>query len=385
MSQDVEVLFQDVSNIITELAQQGMITENLSKLDDLALVLAEYQYFYSAKWELENEVIPLLEKGLSWWPEISTLFTNASRLIDLATYNTTMDTSGLEKEYGYAVKAWDKLDYGTAEYYLQKILEKEPEIKMQVYADSGDSGNQYTTIFRDDFNETESGLFPRFDRVEFSAKITVRDGYAFLNMSNAESKRASAAGLLPRINRQRFWKYVGMEIRLRCSSDNKLESEIGGGRRTWLFTEEWPPGNLLGFNCLSPEADHPGLCIESVVDNQLVFREPVIGIDIRDWHTYIILWQENNATFLVDGEVVGTTDKVPSAKMTSEVGIGNVVLHGDYGPQLKWEHIDVPFDEYIQIDYYRMFDIPEPTFLSILSILGPILLPALLRRGPRSR
>jgi hypothetical protein len=114
------------------MAQQGILTENLSSLDDLAEFLSENQYYYTAKYELENKVIPLLEKILVRWPEISAMFINASRLIDLATHNTTMATTDLLTDFGYAENAWDKLDYGIAKYYLQKILDKEKVIMAEI-------------------------------------------------------------------------------------------------------------------------------------------------------------------------------------------------------------------------------------------------------------
>jgi hypothetical protein len=54
----------------------------------------------------------------------------------------------------------------------------------------------------------------------------------------------------------------------------------------------------------------------SVVNQSRVYHKKV-DVDIREWHNYTIQWTENNATFLVDGITVATTEKVPR-----KIGLG---------------------------------------------------------------
>jgi hypothetical protein len=64
------------------------------------------------------------------------------------------------------------------------------------------------------------------------------------------------------------------------------------------------------------------------------------------------------------------------------IGVATVLSHNYLGDmdRMYTSAIDIQSDQSIQIDYIRLFTVPEPTFLPILSL---ILLPAFLRRGPR--
>ena len=109
--------------------------------------------------------------------------------------------------------------------------------------------------------------------------------------------------------------------------------------------------------------------------------EPVAGVDMPEWHVYTILWEPGNGTFLVDGRRVASLGNAPSSSMTTIVWTDNTVC---FGPRLwdgaNWGSVDVRFNEHIQVDYVRVFGIPERI---LLCVLGLLVLPAL--RGSREK
>jgi hypothetical protein len=170
--------------------------------------------------------------------------------------------------------------------------------------------------------------------------------------------------------------FVGSEMRIRLSSDNKLESDFGGGLRTWGFTTTGSqPDNHLSFRSMEqglmpvfnrkyPEG-HPirndllGFRASAMITNEFVFLKPIEGIDLTEWHTYTILWEPENATFLIDGVVVATTNQVPQVRMKlflSWWAGTNLTLQTQTVGQEEYY-----VDEYIQVDYASVF-IPNKKF-----------------------
>jgi hypothetical protein len=180
------------------------------------------------------------------------------------------------------------------------------------------------------------------------------------------------------------YRYAGFEIRLRCSDDNRMESDVGGGYRFWGFMD-WTAGSGLEFICASPEssADVSGFHALSSVGGYLKMWEPISEIDIRDWHTYTIIWEPENATFLVDGEIVANTTQAPRYNMNAGIENTNLALSQAVFQSGVFERIAIPFNESIQVDYVHVFGVSE-----ILPILAMIYLPVLFhprRPGGRRR
>jgi hypothetical protein len=93
---------------------------------------------------------------------------------------------------------------------------------------------------------------------------------------------------------------------------------------------------------------------------------------MRDWHTYSILWEKDNATFLVDGEVIETFDTVPSTRMAAVVFVSNYAVRGstEQSPtSCSYVPIDTASDEWIQVDYVHMFGVPEACVLPVLGLI----------------
>ena len=220
-----------------------------------------------------------------------------------------------------------------------------------VYTNASVYGGE--TILRDDFTDPvfSGNLWYTHNN---GGLVGFTDGFAFINLT--EAKDGASTCIVDFWNRRtRPFKHMGFEIRLRCSDDNKMESEVGGGWRFWGFMD-WDSDYGLGFGCASPEAGEgkSGLRAHSVIAGQTKFWGPIPGIDITNWHTYTVIWEPGNVTFLVDGKVVGATDKVPEVNLNLYLGNTNLVITAPYHVG-GGAHMAVPFDTYMQIDYIRIF------------------------------
>ncbi len=188
--------------------------------------------------------------------------------------------------------------------------------------------------------------------------INQRGGFAFLNISETEEAVLSEAGLHGSSSR---WLYASMEVRLRCSDDTRAQSDTGGGMKYWGFVDQAVPGDALGFISYGPESDPDvvGFWVKSVASHELLFSSRVDDVDIREWHTYKILWEENNATFLIDGRVVASTENVTHVPLRFETIVNSGRYTSDSGGDrvgdLNFELIDLEDEAWIQIDYVQVF------------------------------
>jgi hypothetical protein len=125
LEQDVVDLFANATVIIQDLEQRGLSTEKIDEAVDRAEYLNDTGYYYTAKWELVNKVIPPLESVINNWDDISDMFQEAQTHIDTAT-QTGFDTQTLEQWYATAENSWlNRLDYGGTRWYLEKIIQTE--------------------------------------------------------------------------------------------------------------------------------------------------------------------------------------------------------------------------------------------------------------------
>ncbi len=233
------------------------------------------------------------------------------------------------------------------------------------FVSGADSGDEYVTLLRDDF-DTEDPHWDWFlHGTPAGRTINLRDGILFLNITDKNTEDQITVAALDDClgGRGDQWLYVGVEVRLRCSDDNK---DIGGGARVWYLGDEFPQWgeNSLGFDSHSPESDPPfeGLHTVVVVNGSRRMSEAVTGVDTHDWHTYTILWEQDNTTFLVDQEVIASTDIAPTVPMAivilvenKRVGtqIGGNPLPAGYG-NFEWVPINMAHNVSIQIDYVRV-------------------------------
>jgi len=224
------------------------------------------------------------------------------------------------------------------------------------------------TILRDNFDDPELSLNLWLLTEDDGGSITFRDGYAFLNITNqTQAGKATDIGIRATPGNLPF-RHVIIETRLRCSDDNKLESDIGGGWRFWGFWD-FPGQSSLQFHSASPESGkNSGFHVISGVGGTIKFWENVTGIDMTEWHTYTIIWEPGNATYLVDGDAVANTDKVYGYNMDVVIANTNVVLESPLWYNVE-DRIHVPYNTFIQIDYVHIFTIPESFFLAIFGLI----------------
>jgi hypothetical protein len=182
-----------------------------------------------------------------------------------------------------------------------------------------------------------------------------RDGNLFLGITRESTAQAMSLAALEDQWDESRWRYVGLEMRLRCSDDNGMISDLGGGARCFgFYTQDLK--NQLRFTCTSPESEpgFVGLRAISIVDGKSTLNQAVTGIDISEWHNYTYIWEEGNGMFLVDGEVVAMTDNPPRKPMSIFVYIANARLSGTLD-QYTINPMNLDIDAHIQIDYVRTF------------------------------
>ncbi len=214
----------------------------------------------------------------------------------------------------------------------------------------------YQVLFLDEFN---TFLEHPWIRGPGAGTVNTRNGSLFLNITTG----GEAMIMDPIIGNE--WLHVGLEIRLRCSDDNKIRSDFGGGIKIWGLADQSPnaggPHNALYFRSLSPES-HPnitGFYVISLVNQSDVYMKNITEVDITQWHTYTILWDKENAIFMIDNKVIGQTDNVPSRRQRIMVLLQSGMF-GTTPTMLKvggyyWSNIDLEHDVYLEIDYVKVY------------------------------
>jgi hypothetical protein len=218
----------------------------------------------------------------------------------------------------------------------------------------------YQLVFIDDF---EAGLdlgdqWTR--RIRSVGTVSARNGSVFLNITKTtQGSFAESVLLYPTYGNE--WLYTTLDMRLRCSDDNKLQSDVGGGMKLWGLSDGTePPHNGLYFRSLSPES-HPdivGFYAGALVNDTDTYQEKITDVDITQWHNYTITWNRDNATFLIDNQVVGQTSEVPISRTQIMVMLGSSML-GNRTSMLKvggyyWSDIDLDHDTSIEIDHVKI-------------------------------
>ena len=203
--------------------------------------------------------------------------------------------------------------------------------------------NSSETILFDDFLEDQHAWSWR------QQKFTIRDGYMFLNISADRSGDACSA------IRDQYLKYAGFEARLRTSSPQvpMMAFGFGGGEAGVQF---------MWFSNLSSEAAR-GLHAFCEIQNLNAFWEPIEIDEITEWHTYTVIWEPCNATFIIDGEKVATTDRVPNTIQEAWLYIMNNIFSEEefpIGSPASCNNLPdtrIIEDQYLQIDYVRIFEV----------------------------
>ena len=229
---------------------------------------------------------------------------------------------------------------------------------------------EYQTLFDEGFEDQD----PQVEwQLQNGGTGEVRDGCAYLTIPKKNDDGQSFIASLwdtDANNLRGKWLYVSVEIRLRCSHDNGLLSDVGGGARYWGLEEKYTfPQNMACFSSNPREADdyptggefpwnmYPGYGFRAyTVANGSVVYESLYEIDITEWHNYTISWEPGNLTYLVDGKVVSFSDSSPSVPMHCIINLWNNVGIKEDGTVAR---MDIEQDVTIQVDHIRFFTTVE--------------------------
>jgi hypothetical protein len=146
-------------------------------------------------------------------------------------------------------------------------------------------------------------------------------------------------------------------MRIQVGSDS---AEVGNGTRCWGFSSGDPDTNVdfLGFSWYSPGSgdDLVGFWAQSFINDSLVDKRPIIGVDVRDWHTYTVHWGEGHASLLVDGNIVMETEHVTEDPMCLLVHGGNWAFNMPPGQDYitAVDILDLEHDAWIQVDHIQV-------------------------------
>jgi len=215
-------------------------------------------------------------------------------------------------------------------------------------------------LLKDELDDLDSEDSDWFLWEETGGHVGSSDGYAYLNLDQGNSDICVSAIADLEGDWGMKWRYVTVEIRLRCGDDNGINSDTGEGQRGWGLGDIYPdwPENFLIFNSHSVGSDESlaGFYAMVGINGSLVQQEDISYIDMRQWHNYTIIWKPENATFLVDNETVFTTQQVPNVPVAISVIAQN--RHDNLLPggvvELK-EFFPLRQRQWIQIDHIHVY------------------------------
>jgi hypothetical protein len=111
-----------------------------------------------------------------------------------------------------------------------------------------------------------------------------------------------------------------------------------------------PLQHFLCFCSESGECDEPGTFVVVEVNRTNYLNKRVMGVDLSDWHNYTILWEPDNATFLIDGEVLAQSMVEPSLPLGIIIHMENRAIVN--GSKI---YLDIEEDQFVEVDYVRVF------------------------------
>jgi hypothetical protein len=223
--------------------------------------------------------------------------------------------------------------------------------------DLGPNGSQTLqdthVLLRDDFDLADD--YWLIEKVE-TGTIGYRDGKAVLRIGKTQQGSSIQISDLGRGGGKR-WLQVSTEMRIRVGSES---AEVGNGIRCWGFSSGDPDTNVdfLGFSWYSPGSgdDLVGFWAQSFINDSLVDKRPIIGVDVGKWHTYAIHWGEGYAGLFIDGNVVMETEHVTENPMCLLVHGGNWAYTMPPGQDYitAVDILDLEHDAWIQVDHIQV-------------------------------
>jgi hypothetical protein len=224
------------------------------------------------------------------------------------------------------------------------------------------------------------------------SNATVSSGLAVVNLSTAKEGGYAGFGEPERWTKVRPWLYVNIEMRVRCTDENPLTDSATDGYKMWglaYSVKDHPlamiPGDGLYFEHIPPGSDPEwaGFWARIMANGSLVMSQRIDGLDIREWHIYTILWEPGNATFLIDGEVVASSQVVTSIEVVATTWMENAVLKTEEQPlrpdsggvfkilyDCYWVRQYLEYITSLQYDYIHLF-VSQERFEEIMLEVGP--------------
>jgi hypothetical protein len=171
--------------------------------------------------------------------------------------------------------------------------------------------------------------------------------------------------------------YHSFEVRLRNSNNNGWDAPgapdtpdptYGLGSRGWGLwdTNTSAVQDSIWFTSISPESSPVFRGTRIIISHgglPVVLQD--LGIDLTEWHTYRILWQEDYLGVFIDdmstpiAEVTNPAS-IPSTGLTFTIWVDNYIMTGDLN-DYELGYLDVPdIDQYIDVDYAKIY-VPDPT------------------------
>jgi len=149
------------------------------------------------------------------------------------------------------------------------------------------------------------------------------------------------------------------EARLRCTDDNGF-NQPGKGTRGWGVWNYQNPSytDAAWFWSASPDSDASvaGLHAMLVIDSNIVFQEPLPGIDITQWHVYRVEFLSTGTRFFVDGIEVAFTPLHSVKLQRFELWIDNYVVQVVGGIPQPVGFLDVGQNQMMYIDWVTYYD-----------------------------
>jgi hypothetical protein len=175
-----------------------------------------------------------------------------------------------------------------------------------------------------------------------ASTLSTHDGVLDMHLRTTAGGTPLAGGLVPLVDGQ--W---GGQTSGRYSIRMKSDRVDGYGVAVLLWSDDnvWSDGEVdFPEGALGLPAHLNVHCLQDPAQKCLQYETRA---SLADWHTYTIEWTPSRMSFLVDGDVIGTTtESIPTARMHLVVQAGS---NGGHPPRtaagsllVDWLTIDVP-------------------------------------------
>ena len=90
------------------------------------------------------------------------------------------------------------------------------------------------------------------------------------------------------------------------------------------------------------------------IQRALNVREAAVGVDMSEWHTYVIEWEAGWTHFAVDGETILGNAPSPRGPLGFVMWMDNQYMVVTPWGRLKWGLLDVPGSQWMEVDWFTL-------------------------------